>query len=197
MRSKASFLDPLTSKLLGHIWQRAREQEKLLTKEKFTARYAPQEAIYFAVGVLFCVGLSLLFFHSDGGTPVAWVCLFLALLLLLCILDHLTYRCHADPEGLTVVRFFLCKRRILWKEVYDVEQRTDNKPPKDLFLVLYGKVLRDKKGKPRRKRLFHCSFSLIGFVPLANMAKKYKKGKNSAVCAAFDAEKALSGKEEV
>lgn len=117
--SGSVFLDWADQYMTERIHKKARQKERALPSDAFVAYYVRQSVarwfVFFALFVLCTVLL---------GWLDRWVLVFLVVftvLSFLVFLYHATYRCYVDGAGMTVVRFWILKKRILWKDVHKVE----------------------------------------------------------------------------
>ena len=159
-------LDHIDKLVTEKTYQQAREKERELSPERFTARYSGGSILRWGVIFFGFIALTVLFYFFNG--ILSGIAGFGAIGSGLLALYHATYRCTVDDTGLTVRSFFFFEKRILWRDVAKVKLQKRE---------AYGKatekelVLRNHQNKI----LYTCSYDLAGFNLIAQKAKNHVK----------------------
>ena len=170
MMRHAVIFDFINKQIIDNIHHHARQQEKKLDTNRFTAHYSLGTVLYWIglCAIMMLVAVSLVILDRS----LLWIPRIASVGCFLLVLYHITYRCYVDDTGITKVVFFIFKKRILWADVRKVQVQEDKKINQPLEKTA---IFRNK----RNKILFSCNYELVGFVPLVKLAKnKARKNKS-------------------
>ncbi len=162
-------LDFIDKCITEKIYKKAREREKELLPDNFTAYYLRSSVMYWFVIFL----LFVIFTFSFGFLDRVFLYILSAASIgsFLIVLYHISYHCSVDDTGMKVRKFWLFEKQVLWKDVKKVEVQK---------FEPYGKPL-EKQAIIRNKQnkvIFTCSYDLVGFDLIVKKAKKERKKKH-------------------
>jgi len=159
-------IDFIDKYITEKIYKQAREQEKELLSDNFTAYYLRSSVIYWLMICLFFVicTFSFGFFNK----VVLYILSVASIGSILIVFHYISYRCIVDDVGIKVRKFWFFEKQILWKDVKKVETQE---------FKSYGEplekwaIIRNKQNKV----IFNCSYDLVGFNLIVKKAKKERK----------------------
>ena len=162
-------LDFIDKCITEKIYKKAREAEKELLPDNFTAYYLRSSIVYwFVIFILFTIFTFMLgsfdkfflYILSTGSIGSFFI-----------VLYHISYCCIVDDTGMKVRKFWIFEKQVLWKDVKKVEIQE---------IEPYGEPL-EKQAIIRNKQnkvIFTCSYNLVGFDLIVKKAKKERKKKH-------------------
>ena len=155
--------DFIDKRITEKIYKKAREREKELLPDNFTAYYLRSTVIYWFVIFLIFAVLTLTFGLYDK--VFLYVLGTACIVSFLLVLYHISYRCIVDDTGMKIRKFLIFEKQILWK---DVKKVTVQK------FEPYGKPLEKQAiiTNKQNKVIFTCSYDLVGFDLIVKKAKK-------------------------
>lgn len=154
--------------IVEKIYQKAREQEKDLLPDTFTAFYSRGSIVRYFVFFLISVIVTFLFGPFDKVALYITVTISIGWFFI--VLYNISYRCFVDDAGIKVTKFWLFKKQILWKDIKKVEI---NEFEYDYNALEKRAIIRNKQDKI----VFTCSYDLVGFNLIVKKAKKARKKK--------------------
>lgn len=159
----------IDKRITGKIYQKAREKEKELLPDHFTAYYSRSSVVYCLVLCLFAIFGTVVFgflnkvvLYILSAASVGGVLLFLY---------YISYRCSVDDTGVKVKKFWLFEKQVLWEDVQKVEVQ---KHEPDFKPIEKQCIFRNKQNKV----VFACTYDLVGFDLIVKKAKKERKKKH-------------------
>ena len=162
-------LDFIDKCITEKIYKKAREAEKELLPDNFTAYYLRSSIVYwFVIFILFTI---FTFMFGFFVKVFLYILSAASIGSFLIVLYHISYRCLIDDEGITIKKFWVLEKQVFWKDVKKVEVK-EFEP--------YGKPL-EKQAIIRNKQnkvIFTCSYDLVGFNLIVKKAKKERKKKH-------------------
>ncbi|MBQ9919367.1 MAG: hypothetical protein IJO49_00930 [Clostridia bacterium] len=166
-------LDFIDKHITEKIYKKAREKEKELMPDNFTAYYLRSSVVYwFVIFLLFTISTFTFGFFDK---VVLYILGSASIVSFIIILYHVSYRCSVDDTGMKVRKFWFFEKQVLWKDVKKVEVQ-EFEP----YYAYYGKPL-EKQAIIRNKQnkvIFTCSYDLVGFNLIVKKAKKERKKKH-------------------
>lgn len=162
-------LDFIDKCITEKIHKKARESEKELMPDNFTAYYLRSSVAYWFMICLFFVICTFIFCNFDK--------LFLYILgaasigSFIIVLYHISYHCSVDDTGMKVRKFWFFEKQVFWKDVKKVEVQKFEPYGEPLEKLV---IIRNKKDKV----IFSCSYDLVGFELIVKKAKKERKKKH-------------------
>ena len=151
------------------IYKKAREAEKELLPDNFTAYYLRSSIVYwFVIFILFTI---CTFMFGSFDKVVLYILSVASIGSFFIVLYHISYCCIVDDIGMKVRKFWIFEKQVLWKDVKKVEIQE---------IERYGKPL-EKQAIIRNKQnkvIFTCSYDLVGFNLIVKKAKKERKKKH-------------------
>ncbi len=169
MNRRFSLLSLIEKAFYEKTYKKAREKEKELPQDEFTAYYLPRTIIYWFLISLIFVAFAILFKWLNADKILVILLIVGAICSFLISIYHFTYRCFVNDEGMQIMCFWVIKKRVFWREVYKVDvkrqgEEYDKAEEKDI-------IIRNKKNKI----IFSCPFDLVGFTLIIKKAKKERK----------------------
>ena len=162
------FIDYNFKAFIEKFQKKARNLEKDLPKEDFTAYYPKSYVILWLAITFIVAGISFLTSFVSVGVSIFFG--ILSALFFIAFLYHLTYRAKVNNEGMKIYCLFFFNKTVCWKDVKKVEIRQINLEdnPNEKEVCIRGE---------NNKIIFHCSHELVGFTLIVRMANKYRKKK--------------------
>ena len=155
-------LDFIEKRIALRIYAAARELEKELDLDNFTAYYCRGTIVLWSVIFVIFVLATFVFCTFDA---LFYILLAASLGSFLVVLHHISYRCIVDGTGLIIRKFWRMEKKILWEDVKKVEIRKHEywgKAPEKYA------ILRNKQNKI----VFSCSYELVGFALIVRKSKR-------------------------
>ena len=162
-------LDFIDKCITEKIYKKAREAEKELLPDNFTAYYLRSSVIYWFVICLFFVICTFSFGFFDK--VVLYILSAASIGSFLIVLYHISYRCLIDDEGITIKKFWVLEKQVFWKDVKKVEVKEfePNGKPLEKHAIIRNR---------QNRIIFTCSYDLVGFDLIVKKAKKERKKKH-------------------
>ena len=162
----------LDKRINTYIHRKSAEKEATFDENNFVAYYEPWRllSVLAPLFICLCSTISLYLLHKTQGVWF-WIGFVALVIILLVLVDTLTYRCYVDENGFTVKKFLVFKKFIPREEFFDVDITKWQPKDSDEEGLL---TVRNEKGK----KIFTASKDLVGFGLMCKMAKKFERKKN-------------------
>lgn len=162
-------LDFIDKCITEKIYKKAREAEKELLPDNFTAYYLRSSIVYwFVIFILFTIfafmfgSFDKFFLYILGTGSIGSFFI---------VLYHISYCCIVDDTGIKVKKFWLFEKQVFWNDVKKVEIQKfeSHRKPAEKIAIIRNK---------QNRIIFTCSYDLVGFDLIVKKAKKERKKKH-------------------